>query len=87
MVGWHHRLDGHECEKALGAGDRQGGLDAAVHSQRVGHSWATELEKELSSVHLQQYWFQINMKKLKKKKKKKLGDDKMLLKAKCFVMF
>ena len=25
MVGWHHRLDGHEFEEALGAGDGQGG--------------------------------------------------------------
>jgi len=26
MVGWHHRLDGHESEQALGVGDGQGGL-------------------------------------------------------------
>ena len=26
MVGWHHRLDGHEFEPALGVGDRQGSL-------------------------------------------------------------
>ena len=26
MVGWHHRLDGHEFEQALGAGNGQGGL-------------------------------------------------------------
>ena len=26
MVGWHHRLNGHEFEKALGVGDGQGGL-------------------------------------------------------------
>ena len=26
MVGWHHRLDGHEFEQALGAGDGQGCL-------------------------------------------------------------
>ena len=25
-VGWHHRLDGHESEQALGAGDGQGSL-------------------------------------------------------------
>ena len=29
MGGWHHRLDGHEFEQALGAGDGQG--SAAVH--------------------------------------------------------
>ena len=25
-VGWHHQLDGHEFEQALGAGDGQGSL-------------------------------------------------------------
>ena len=24
MVGWHQRLDAHECEQALGTGDGQG---------------------------------------------------------------
>ena len=31
MVGWHHGFDGHEFEKALGVGDGQGSLCAAVH--------------------------------------------------------
>ena len=26
MVRWHHRLDGHELEQALGVGDGQGSL-------------------------------------------------------------
>ena len=26
MVGWHHRLDGHEFEHALGVDDGQGSL-------------------------------------------------------------
>ena len=26
MVGWHHRLDGHEFEQTLGDGGRQGRL-------------------------------------------------------------
>ena len=26
MVGWHHRLNGHEFEQALGDGDGQGSL-------------------------------------------------------------
>ena len=26
MAGWHHQLDGHEFEQALGVGDRQGGM-------------------------------------------------------------
>ena len=39
MVGWHHRLNGHEFEQALGIGDGQGGL-ACLQSmgwQRVRH--------------------------------------------------
>ena len=30
MVGWHHWLDGHEFEQALGVGDGQGSLDTAM---------------------------------------------------------
>ena len=26
MVAWHHQLDGHELEQALGVGDEQGSL-------------------------------------------------------------
>ena len=26
MIGWHHPLDGHEFEQALGVGDGQGSL-------------------------------------------------------------
>ena len=26
MVGWHHRLNGHEFEQTLGVGDGQAGL-------------------------------------------------------------
>ena len=26
MVGWHHRLDGHEFEQAVGVGEGQGSL-------------------------------------------------------------
>ena len=26
MVGWHHRLNGYECEQVLGVSDGQGGL-------------------------------------------------------------
>ena len=37
MVGWHHRLDGHESEQALGVGDGQGSLVCC--SPRVAKSW------------------------------------------------
>ena len=43
MVGWHHWLDEHEFEQALGVDDGQGSLLQFMGSQRVGHDWATEL--------------------------------------------
>ena len=45
MVGWYHRLDGHEFEQVSGAGDVQGGLACCDSwGRRVGHDWATELD-------------------------------------------
>ena len=35
MVGRHHRLDGHEFERAPGVGDRQGSL-VCLGLERVG---------------------------------------------------
>ena len=40
MVGWHHRLDGHEFEQAPGVGDGQEAWRAAVHG--VAESDMTE---------------------------------------------
>ena len=40
MIGWHHQLDGHEFEQALGVGDGQGhgnGMLQSMGLQRVGH--------------------------------------------------
>ena len=34
MVGWHHQLEGHEFEQALGIGDRQGDLGSISGSGR-----------------------------------------------------
>ena len=42
MVGWHHRLGGHEFEQALGVGDGQGGL---AYCSPWGH-------KELDTIEL-----------------------------------
>ena len=40
MVGWHHQLDGHEFERALGVGDGIGkpGVLQSTGLQRVGHN-------------------------------------------------
>ena len=44
MVGWHHRLNGHESEQTLGDWWRTGkpGVLQSTGSQRVGLDWATE---------------------------------------------
>ena len=44
VVGWHHRLNGHEFEQAPGVGDGQGNLvSCSPWGRRVGHDSATEL--------------------------------------------
>ena len=43
MVGWHHRLDGHELSKLQGLVKDREAWRAAVHgSQSVEYDWATE---------------------------------------------
>ena len=66
MVEWHHRLNAHEFEQALGVGDGQGTLACCSSwGLRVRLNWATKLTilktKKKST-----------LKKKKKKKKKKL---------------
>ena len=46
MVGWHHRLNEHEFEQALGAGDGQGSL---VCCSPWGHKELDMTETELNS--------------------------------------
>ena len=44
MVGWHHRLNGHEFEHAPGVGDGQGNLACCnPWGRRVKQYWATKL--------------------------------------------
>ena len=43
MVGWYHRLNGHESEQTLGDSEGQGSLECCSPlDHRVGHDWATE---------------------------------------------
>ena len=44
MVGWHHRLDGHEFEEALGVGDGKGSL---AHCSPCGHK-ALDMTEQLN---------------------------------------
>ena len=51
MVGWHHRVNGHECEWAPGDGDGQEAWYAAVRGvARVRHSLSTKQEQTGKSV-------------------------------------
>ena len=44
MVGWHHRLDGHEFEQAPEVGNRQGSLACcSPWGHKVRYKRATEL--------------------------------------------
>ena len=44
IVGWHHRVNGHESEQTLGDSEGQGSLAcySPLGLQRVGHNLATE---------------------------------------------
>ena len=47
MVGWHHRLNGHEFEQTPGAGDGQGSLVyCSLWSRRVRHNLSIERQLE-----------------------------------------
>ena len=45
MAGWHHRLNGHECEWTPGVGDGQWGpaCCSSWGHKELGHDWATKL--------------------------------------------
>ena len=45
MVGWHHQLDGHECEQTPGDSEGQGSLASmqSMELQRVGQKLVIEL--------------------------------------------
>ena len=56
MVGWNHRLSGHEFEQTRGDSDGQGSLACCpgmlqfMESQRVRHGLATEQGLVISSI-------------------------------------
>ena len=43
IVGWHHRLDGHEFKQAQGVGEGQGSLTCCSPWGHKGSGWDTEL--------------------------------------------
>ena len=53
MVGWHHRINGHEFQQTLGDGEGQGKTDVlqSVRSQRVRHDWVTEQQTMVTRIY------------------------------------
>ena len=50
MIGWHHRLNGHEFGWSPGVCDGQGGLTCCSSwRRRVIHDWATDLNYHLDN--------------------------------------
>ena len=52
IIGWHHRLDGHEFEQAPGIGDGwtgKPGVLQSMGSQRAGHNCVTELNRYIAA--------------------------------------
>ena len=42
MVEWHHRLDGHKFEQALGVGDGKETWRAAVYGVAKSRTWLSD---------------------------------------------
>ena len=57
MVGWHHRLNGHEFEQAPGVGDGQGSLACcSPWGHKIRHISVTELTLEMYAISLCQIY-------------------------------
>ena len=54
IVGWHHQLNGHEFEQALGDNEGQGSLACcSPWGSRVRHNRATELSRTEITIYRQ----------------------------------
>ena len=42
MVGWHHQINGHEFEQALGVGNGQGSLAGCIHGVTKSRTWLSD---------------------------------------------
>ena len=57
MVGWHHRLNGHECEQVLRDGEGQGSLVCCSHwghkesnmTERLNSNMVSPEEQEMAT--------------------------------------
>ena len=62
MVGWHHQLDGHEFEQALGVGDKQRRLQSMESQKSDMTEWLdwTELNRTRSDSQIHNYTGDFN---------------------------
>ena len=51
MVGWHHLLNGHEFEQALGNGEGQGAGSAAVHGVAKSRTQLSDWTTAVTEMH------------------------------------
>ena len=49
MVGWHHRLSGHQSEQGLGVGDGQESLACSVHEIAKSRTWLSDQTELMTS--------------------------------------
>ena len=49
MIGWHHPLDGHEFEQALGVDDGQGRLHTAIYGVAKNQTWLSDWSELFSA--------------------------------------
>ena len=52
MVGWHHRLDGHELEQTPGDAEGQGSLACCSHGVTESWTWLSEGTKNRNISHV-----------------------------------
>ena len=87
MVGWHHQLNGHEFEQALGDGDGQGIL---VYCSPWGHKesditeWLNNNKRKQIIIHIPKKSSVINKKERKKERKKVLRSETEILDGRTF---
>jgi len=60
MVGWHHRLNGHEFEQTRGDGEKQGSPEF-LGLQKVEHDLETEQQNKQQAVYLRIFFILLDM--------------------------
>ena len=62
MVGWHHRLNGHEFEQTPGDNERQGSLACcSPWGRRVGHDLQLNNSNNCSCMHRLQHYMDYDI--------------------------